>query len=295
MMVDDSALVELSTFIQSLATDDGSSDVAAAADGVQELRLSGRDTPAKRALEAELAQLVQRIHRLESKANAAALFPDTPNEGPDTPFGVEVATPAPATATADAPISGQGHQGTTGAPHSVPIVLTEEALEGLRVHVDGQSKLISSQKQELDNVNSELLRQRKAQEESQSNLEDQIEKLSRELFKHQRANEAFQKALREIGEIVTAVARGDLSKKVRMNTVEMDPEITTFKRTINTMMDQLQVFASEVSRVAREVGTEGLLGGQARIDGVDGTWKELTDNGIVAYCCPDVVVMLQRC
>jgi osomolarity two-component system sensor histidine kinase NIK1 len=279
MMVDDSALVELSTFIQSLATDDGSSDVAAAADGVQELRLSGRDTPAKRALEAELAQLVQRIHRLESKANAAALFPDTPNEGPDTPFGVEVATPAPATATADAPISGQGHQ----------------ALEGLRVHVDGQSKLISSQKQELDNVNSELLRQRKAQEESQSNLEDQIEKLSRELFKHQRANEAFQKALREIGEIVTAVARGDLSKKVRMNTVEMDPEITTFKRTINTMMDQLQVFASEVSRVAREVGTEGLLGGQARIDGVDGTWKELTDNGIVAYCCPDVVVMLQRC
>ncbi|KAJ4175427.1 histidine kinase osmosensor [Fusarium solani] len=58
----------------------------------------------------------------------------------------------------------------------------------------------------------------------------------------------------------------------------MDPEITTFKRTINAMMDQLQTFASEVSRVAREVGTEGLLGGQAKIGGVDGTWKELTDN-----------------
>ncbi len=64
-----------------------------------------------------------------------------------------------------------------------------------------------------------------------------------------------------------------------MNTVEMDPEITTFKRTINTMMDQLQVFSSEVSRVAREVGTEGILGGQAQIEGVDGTWKELTYNG----------------
>ena len=91
--------------------------------------------------------------------------------------------------------------------------------------------------------------------------EERVATLERELWKHQKAYEAFQKALREIGEIVTAVARGDLSKKVRMNSVEMDPEITTFKRTINTMMDQLQVFSSEVSRVAREVGTEGILGG----------------------------------
>ncbi|GJN70043.1 histidine kinase osmosensor [Purpureocillium lilacinum] len=66
--------------------------------------------------------------------------------------------------------------------------------------------------------------------------------------------------------------------KVHMNADELDPEIHTFKRTINAMMDKLQIFASEVSRVAREVGTEGLLGGQAIIDGVDGTWKELTDN-----------------
>ncbi|GJN78609.1 histidine kinase osmosensor [Purpureocillium lilacinum] len=102
--------------------------------------------------------------------------------------------------------------------------------------------------------------------------------LERELLKHQKANEAFQKALREIGQIVTAVARGDLTMKVHMNADELDPEIHTFKRTINAMMDKLQIFASEVSRVAREVGTEGLLGGQAIIDGVDGTWKELTDN-----------------
>jgi osomolarity two-component system sensor histidine kinase NIK1 len=68
-----------------------------------------------------------------------------------------------------------------------------------------------------------------------------------------------------------------------MNSVEMDPEITTFKRTINTMMDQLQVFSSEVSRVAREVGTDGILGGQAMIAGVDGTWKELTDNGKLPF------------
>lgn len=63
----------------------------------------------------------------------------------------------------------------------------------------------------------------------------------------------------------------------------MDPEITTFKNTINTMTDQLQTFASEVSRVAREVGTEGRLGGQARIAGVEGTWMELTNNGSLEF------------
>lgn len=100
----------------------------------------------------------------------------------------------------------------------------------------------------------------------------------RELRKHRQANEAFQKAFREIGGIITQVANGDLSMKVQIHPMEMDPEITAFKRTINTMMDQLQVFGSEVSRVAREVGTEGILGGQAQITGVHGIWKELTEN-----------------
>ena len=66
---------------------------------------------------------------------------------------------------------------------------------------------------------------------------------------------------------------------MQIHAVEIDTEIATFKHTINTMIDQLQTFSSEVSRVAREVGTEGILGGQAQIDGVDGTWKELTNNG----------------
>ena len=81
----------------------------------------------------------------------------------------------------------------------------------------------------------------------------------------------------------TIVAKGDLNKKVTVHAVEMDPEITTFKNTINTMTDQLQTFASEVSRVAREVGTEGRLGGQAKIAGVEGTWMELTNNGITTF------------
>ena len=81
--------------------------------------------------------------------------------------------------------------------------------------------------------------------------------------------------VRNIAEVTTAVARGDLSRKI---TVDVKGEILELKDTINTMVDQLNAFASEVSRVAREVGTEGKLGGQAQVRGVAGTWKDLTDN-----------------
>ena len=81
--------------------------------------------------------------------------------------------------------------------------------------------------------------------------------------------------VRNIAGVTTAVARGDLSRKI---TVDVKGEILELKDTVNTMVDQLNAFASEVSRVAREVGTEGKLGGQARVPGVAGTWKDLTDN-----------------
>ncbi len=81
--------------------------------------------------------------------------------------------------------------------------------------------------------------------------------------------------VRNIAEVTTAVATGDLSKKI---TVDVKGEILELKDTINTMVDQLNSFASEVTRVAREVGTEGKLGGQAQVKGVSGTWKDLTDN-----------------
>jgi HAMP domain-containing protein/signal transduction histidine kinase/DNA-binding response OmpR family regulator len=81
--------------------------------------------------------------------------------------------------------------------------------------------------------------------------------------------------VRNIAEVTTAVARGDLSRQI---TVDVKGEILELKNTINTMVDQLNAFASEVSRVAREVGTEGKLGGQAQVPGVAGTWKDLTDN-----------------
>jgi HAMP domain-containing protein/signal transduction histidine kinase/CheY-like chemotaxis protein len=81
--------------------------------------------------------------------------------------------------------------------------------------------------------------------------------------------------VRNIAAVTTAVAKGDLSKKI---TVDVKGEILELKNTINTMVDQLSSFAAEVTRVAREVGTEGKLGGQAEVKGVAGTWKDLTDN-----------------
>ena len=81
--------------------------------------------------------------------------------------------------------------------------------------------------------------------------------------------------VRNIAEVATAIARGELSRKIN---VEVKGEILQLKETINTMVEQLSAFASEVTRVAREVGTEGKLGGQAVVPGVAGTWKDLTDN-----------------
>ena len=81
--------------------------------------------------------------------------------------------------------------------------------------------------------------------------------------------------VRNIADVATAIAKGDLSRKI---TVDVKGEILQLKETMNTMVDQLSAFASEVTRVAREVGTEGKLGGQQDMPGVAGTWKDLTDN-----------------
>src|SRR5262249_45821448 len=81
--------------------------------------------------------------------------------------------------------------------------------------------------------------------------------------------------LRDVSKVATAIASGDLTQKI---TVDVRGEILQIKDVINTMVDQLSSFASEVTRVAREVGTEGILSGQADVKGVAGTWKDLTDN-----------------
>ena len=81
--------------------------------------------------------------------------------------------------------------------------------------------------------------------------------------------------VRSIAKVTTAVARGDLTQKID---IEVEGEMLTLKRTVNSMVDQLSAFASEVTRVALEVGTQGILGGQARVEGVQGTWADLTRN-----------------
>jgi osomolarity two-component system sensor histidine kinase NIK1 len=272
----------------------------------QGVKLPGPDTPAKLNLERDIAALVARVQCLETRAITSDhhALPDTPNEiGAPSAFA-DVLTGGASRSGKNSASRQQlvNSLGSRDAPNSErPQRFTkrrDEELEALREHVDHQSQELDSQKSELEGVNAQLLQQKQLQERALNILEvERVAALERELKKHQQANEAFQKALREIGEIVTAVARGDLSKKVQIHSVEMDPEITTFKRVhsdqlltapieanmfqvINTMMDQLQIFSSEVSRVAREVGTEGILGGQAQIVGVDGTWKELTNNGM---------------
>lgn len=286
MMADDeSALSAAADIVRAIAADaDGRTTLFCG--GSSQVRLPGFDSSAKASLERELSALVIRVQRLEAKASIAnaPIFPDTPNETADPLFGDELNSPTKFSMRGRISTSNNARNGSADERPVLSSPLVDTALEGLREHIDDQAKLIDSQRSELTNVTAQLLEQQRLQESGLHNIvEERVGSLERELYKHQKANEAFQKALREIGEIITAVARGDLSKRVRQNSVDMDPEITNFKKTINTMLDQLSVFSSEVSRVAKEVGTDGMLGGQARIEGVDGTWKELTDNGKFAW------------
>jgi osomolarity two-component system sensor histidine kinase NIK1 len=290
MAGDETSFAAATAIIHDLATGSAAAYIkapSAEVNGVRSVLLPGKNTPAKHALEQELASLVARVHQLELKAAYGnnGVLPDTPNEtASSSPLGDMIAarsvkSPAARQKFITSLLASPGTQ-APGQKVGNSIKLSDEELQTLREHVADQSKQLDGLNEELAGVNAQLLEQKNAQEQALKAVEiERVAALERELRKHQQANEAFQKALREIGEIVTAVARGDLSKKVQIHSVEMDPEITTFKRTINTMMDQLQVFSSEVSRVAREVGTEGILGGQAQIIGVDGTWKELTENG----------------
>lgn len=125
---------------------------------------------------------------------------------------------------------------------------------------------------------SEVSERREVEQSATTAEQEECSHLRRALQKQINVNEAFQKEIREIGELVTQVANGDLSQRAQIHPSELYTNISTFKLTINTMMDQLQVFGREVSKVAREVGTQGNLGGQAQITGVSGIWKELTEN-----------------
>jgi osomolarity two-component system, sensor histidine kinase NIK1 len=271
------------------------------------IALPGPDCPEKETLERELAALTARIQYLEAKANVIDnhTFPITPGEpgAVTSPYLYETDVEEPVISNGEAQAAERrGSQkeqkaawfntwlsakaSPKGEPQTPTAALTEEQLSYLRDHLNKQAEQIRNQRTHIDNLSAEVNRQLKNQDIAFGHGIEDIGALKRELGKHQQANLAFQKALREIGNIVTAVAMGDLSKKVLIHAKEMDPEITTFKRTINKMVDQLQDFASQVTFLAKEVGTEGRLGGQANLPGVDGIWAELTDSGMLF---PDLV------
>jgi osomolarity two-component system sensor histidine kinase NIK1 len=247
-MADDSTYAATTAILQCLATSINVPQSSIQSN--QGVKLPGADTPAKINLEREIAALVARVQGLEAKAitiNHQGL-PDTPNEiGAPSAFADVLTGGSANRSTKNSAASRQqlvnsllaSREAPTGERPQNFTKLTDEELEALREHVDHQSKELDSQKSELAGVNAQLLEQKQLQEQALNVLEvERVAALERELKKHQQANEAFQKALREIGEIVTAVAKGDLSKKVQIHSVEMDPEITTFKRvTIDALAD----------------------------------------------------------
>ena len=253
-------------------------------------KLSGHPSQEKDVFEAELAALARRIQWLESKADIVTnSLPDTPGEGPSpaSPLGKPAETDnnahtGPRTARQASISTRTKRVSRLLAARDVDTerTVSEDDISILRDHIDRQADQIKTQRDTITEISRGLRHSEEQAKQAFKRVEtEDIGILERELHKHQQANEAFQKALREIGDIITQVANGDLSKRVQIQATEMDGEISTFKVTINTMMDQLEVFGSEVSRVAREVGTEGILGGQAQISGVHGIWKELTENG----------------
>jgi osomolarity two-component system, sensor histidine kinase NIK1 len=233
-------IVAATSILQVLAQDVPISPHAQNNHGV---KLPGADTPEKLAFERDLGALIARIQVLETKAITAnqPALPDTPNEiGAPSAFadvltgGVAARGNSVKSAAARQQLVNSllaAREAPSGERPAKFTKVSDEELEALREHVDDQTKQLDSQKHELKSVNDQLLQQKRRQEDALNVLEvERVAALERELKKHQQANEAFQKALREIGEIVTAVAKGDLSKKVQIHSVEMDPEITTFKR-----------------------------------------------------------------
>jgi osomolarity two-component system sensor histidine kinase NIK1 len=297
----------LSTYLSNLAKQhdpaiDGSFSGQIAANGPKAMSFSlpGPDSTDKASVERELAALAARIQYLEAKANVVDhnTFPMTPGEPANSAF-LYAPVAVPASRNGGPPgrrgsnkeqraswvsnwLAAKESNGDGQAPSAE---LTEEQLNYLRDHVNKQADQIKNQREHIDNLSAEVNKQLSNQNTAFEHGIEDIGALKRELGKHQQANLAFQKALREIGNIVTAVAMGDLSKKVLIHAKEMDPEIMNFKRTINKMVDQLQEFASQVTFLAKEVGTEGKLGGQANLPGVDGIWAELTDSG--KFPCSD--------
>lgn len=232
-MADQSTLAATSSILHYLAV-----NIGGVSQTSQPIILPGDNTPEKHTLEHEIAALVARIQNLEAKACNINNLPATPSESGSPSAFADVLTGGPNKTSlkgstirnhynhANSRESANGER-----PQKLPKLSNDELIETLQQEIVDQAEQIKHGKIQQASIKAQM----EEQAEHQKHLINQFEakrvaSLERELKKHQQANEAFQKALREIGEIITAVARGDLSKKVQIHSVEMDPEITTFKR-----------------------------------------------------------------
>ncbi|EXJ86280.1 hypothetical protein A1O1_06650 [Capronia coronata CBS 617.96] len=291
----DETLAAAAALLRGLAKDSTANSTYANGLKLPPYTLPGEDSASKTELEAEIAALARRIHYLEARADVVSRsLPDTPGEfqspasplsRPSEPRNAAVeqyhdqTAPAPERTNQSRRVNSLLAARESLGPSGPGRTVSEDDIGILREHVEKQAEQIKSQRETIAEISRGLRNSEEQAKQAFIRVENEdVSILERELRKHQQANEAFQKALREIGGIITQVANGDLSKRVQIQATEMDDEIAAFKVTINTMMDQLEIFGSEVTRVAREVGTEGILGGQAQISGVHGIWKELTDN-----------------
>src|SRR5205807_420674 len=178
---------------------------------------------------------------------------------------------------------------TTAVTHAISAVAQGDLLQTVRLDVDGRplkgeflrsANIVNTMIKQLSVFTSEVTRvAREVGTEGKLGGQAKVRDVAgtwKDLTDNVNARATNRNAqVRNIAEVTIAVARGDLSKKISVN---VSGEILQLKETINTMVDQLNGFAGEVTRVAREVGTEGKLGGQAQVPGVAGTWKDLTDN-----------------
>ena len=268
--------------------EDHSFPTSALTNGIKSARISlpGENTVEKQTLERELTALASRIQLLEARAaNGTNSLPITPNEPLTSPFP-HIETPTSPRSVGNIPRQRSVSWvntilGGRGDGESHPRQLTEEQFGYLRDMFEQQETEIRAQKEVIDDIKSQMEQQQYATKQALETLgnSSSIDQMKREIDKNSQINATYQKVLKDIGTIITAVANGDLSKKVLIHATEKDPEIARFKQTINRMIDQLQQFASQVTFLAREVGTEGRLGGQATVPGVDGIWAELTNNG----------------
>lgn len=208
---------------------------------VHAFKLPGSRSSTKSALEDELSALQARINILEARASAVApqTLPTTPGELPVQMLSLDGST-SPAMSS----------QNTIVSPSSAlkdirsflsgkeSIQLSVEQAESLRSLIDMQAQEIESHRDTIETINTQISDHEENAKRARGDLSDgadDIAALKRELRKNQQANEAFQKALREIGSIITAVANGDLTRKVMIHSKELDPEIATFKRYVSTL------------------------------------------------------------